>query len=814
MSDSRPATVDDLLLERLDNAGLPKDVYDQLLAVLLAEGEADAAREGSHVTCPGDGTVAAEPAGAYLTSIEVQGFRGIGPAATLELAPGPGLTIVTGRNGSGKSSFAEAAELALTGDNQRWAGRTLEWRDGWRNLHVTGERCIRVGLGLDGHRGGGVVECRWDGDAELDGRSTSFQRHGERRGVVADLGWERPMSLFRPFLSYAELGGLLGGKPSERYDSLHSVLGLDRLADIERRLKDTRRDSDQERGRAAAALPQLREALAAHPDPRAREIERLLEEPAPDLDRIDETAADASVGGEDTDALRAIWALALPEPDQVSTVVARVRESLRLIGELAHTPAARARTIADLLARALDFHRHHPGEPCPVCGGRTLDVSWADEAHDQQRRLVAQAEQLDTAHREVRQALADLWELLPATPAVLGAEVDGLDLVEVREAWGDFDDLRRGNEPQRVAEEGLDRFDALVAALAPVREAARQLIEGRQRAWQPVAEQVHTWTETARSSGLAAERHAAANKAVKWLQTVGAQIRNDQLAPLAAEAGEIWTLLRQDSNVDLGAIQLAGAGPRRRVDLNVAVDGEPGAALGVMSQGELHALALALFLPRATMPASPFRFLVIDDPVQSMDPAKVYGLARVLERVAKRRQVVVFTHDDRLPTAIRHLGIHAHLRVVSRRERSQVAVAADRHGDPALRYLDDAWAVAKDDAVDPDLRTKVVCVLVRDAIEARCHHVVFARGIRAGRPISELEEQLAEATRVKEALALALLDDPDRESELDGALGRLDPRAPEVVRAANRGSHPGDNPGRLTELVRNAQRLVDKLAVR
>jgi wobble nucleotide-excising tRNase len=54
--------------------------------------------------------------------------------------------------------------------------------------------------------------------------------------------------------------------------------------------------------------------------------------------------------------------------------------------------------------------------------------------------------------------------------------------------------------------------------------------------------------------------------------------------------------------------------------VDVTIDGVEGAALGVMSQGELHAIALSLFLPRATMPESPFRFVVIDDPVQSMDP--------------------------------------------------------------------------------------------------------------------------------------------------------------------------------------------------
>ncbi|MFJ6298392.1 hypothetical protein ACIQJX_34200 [Streptomyces griseoviridis] len=56
------------------------------------------------------------------------------------------------------------------------------------------------------------------------------------------------------------------------------------------------------------------------------------------------------------------------------------------------------------------------------------------------------------------------------------------------------------------------------------------------------------------------------------------------------------------------------------------------------------------FLPRTFLPENPFRFLVIDDPVQSMDPAKVDGLARVL---AEHRQVVVDTHDTRLPQALK-----------------------------------------------------------------------------------------------------------------------------------------------------------------
>ena len=127
--------------------------------------------------------------------------------------------------------------------------------------------------------------------------------------------------------------------------------------------------------------------------------------------------------------------------------------------------------------------------------------------------------------------------------------------------------------------------------------------------------------------------------AMVWLKKAAAGIRDDRFGPIAEKAASIWERLRQQSHVELGRIQLTGDGTRRRVVLDVTVDGVAGAALGVMSQGELHALALSLFIPRATLPESPFRFIVIDDPVQSMDPARVDGLARVLESASTSSSV-------------------------------------------------------------------------------------------------------------------------------------------------------------------------------
>lgn len=683
LSTNENDTVDDLLLRHLDAAALPDSAKDLVLGALYGEEDLQAVLGGATPTRrpPTSDAKAAAAVGTYLTSIEVTGFRGIGPTATLGLVPGPGLTIVTGHNGCGKSSFAEAAELALTGDNRRWAGRSAIWRDGWRNLHATDSTVIRVGLTMADGRDAATVECHWKDGAGLADRTAFLQPAGRHRQEISELGWDNALALYRPFLSYAELGDLLTGKPSEIHDSLQGVLGLARLVEVEKLLKAARREADLERKLAGDHLPALLAALNEHPDPRARQAERAFAGGVTDLELL-ERLATADQSTDDTMSLpvRQLATLHLPTRDELAACVARLRDALRQIDDLAGTPAGEARALAGLLGEALRHHRDHPAQPCPVCGGSDLDDTWAERTTAHLQRLTQQAERLEDAHRAEQRARRALRDHVPSLPSMLTGDLTaaGLDVAEARQAWQRWDELLTSREAREIADEAVAAFDVLDTALEPVQAAARQHLERRQRAWQPVAKQLRGWVTTARTSRQANLTYAALQKAVTWLHATGKRIRNDTLAPVAAEATGIWNTLRQESSVDLGAIALTGAGAARRVDVNVTVDGEAGAALGVMSQGELHALALALFLPRATMPQSPFRFLVIDDPVQSMDPTKVRGLAEVLEQVARHRQVIVFTHDDRLPTAIRHLNLNAHIHTVTRHPRSHLTVTTAR----------------------------------------------------------------------------------------------------------------------------------------
>ena len=228
--------------------------------------------------------------------------------------------------------------------------------------------------------------------------------------------------------------------------------------------------------------------------------------------------------------------------------------------------------------------------------------------------------------------------------------------------------------------------------------------------------------------------------------------------------------------------------------LDVTVDGVEGAALGVMSQGELHSLALSLFVPRATLPESPFRFIVIDDPVQSMDPSRVDGLARVLENASADRQVIVFTHDDRLPEAVRRLDIAAEIVEVTRRDASVVDLR--RALDPVGRYLEDALAVAGTADLPSSAAARVVPGLCRLGLEAACMEVVRRRRLGRGEPHGEVERALADAGGLLPLAALALFDDA---------------RAPRG-RALPRRARSREAPGRGHEAVRRGRSDEDAAA--
>jgi len=595
------------------------------------------------------------------------------------------------------------------------------------------------------------------------------------------------------------------------YDALQAILGLDQLIDAERRLTGARKHLEEVSKTARQALPDLLSRLAAHPDERARQAQAALNGTRWDLDIVDtlavgEQQADTGIVGN----LYRLTGLELPRPEAVKATAERLAKAVQELTEQVGTPAGDAQRTASLLTTALTHYADHPGALCPVCAGRSPDEPWAEDARREIRRLTVIAQAANAAVNERDAAVQALRTILPSEPPILSQDLgQQVNAAATRAAWQRWAELTTEVPPKDLAGQASGAFAELASTLTELRDAATRELTSRSEAWQPMATALAAWTDLARASQHAADELARVKQALTWLKADGQDIRNARLEPFAQLSAQIWDMLRQESNVELGPIRLEGSATRRRLSLDATVDGVPCAALGVMSQGELHALGLALFLPRATSPDSPFQFLIIDDPVQSMDPAKVDGLARVLSQIARSRQVVVFTHDDRLAEAVRRLQLPATIWEVARRENS--AVELKKNDDPVACYLDDARALALTPDLPEEARAVVVAGFCRSALEAACHETIRNRRIRAGARHSEIERALIHAQTLNQVAALALFDDASRRDQVIGSLrSRYGPAAVKTFKAANSGPHTAYS-GDLVGFVEDTARLADQL---
>lgn len=780
--------------------------------------------DGQRVDPPPAATATARPAPVWLSSVAVEGFRGVGPRAELLLSPQPGLTLVIGRNGSGKSTFAEGLEALLTGDNLRWRDRPKAWQEGWRNLHAEGPTTVSAELQLEGHQGPIELTRTWGDDFD---DSTIVGQSGGTGLEPTSLGWQAALTNTKPFLSYNELGSMLEDRPSAIYDSMATVLGLEHLSETRERLRRARLDAERPAKDLTKARRQLQEELATSPDPRATEAAGILAGRSPDLARLDELAFDRSASG--TDLAVALSQLPTLDPTRIADRAQDLSAAIEARAGLARTDEARAGRLAALLRQALDHHDHEGDTSCPVCGVGSLDQGWRIRASAEAQALEDDARSLsraDAAVRTTRQAATQTLIPLPASLArSLAPDHHDTDhtptdeavlVTTARELAARWEDWVTPPDEGWTDDQLLDRLagaDHLAATVAAVRDQATKTVAASEAEWRPLARQVTTWVEQARAAEQASitARHLRAVES--FAKDTEATLRAERFSPIAAASGRLWAQLRQQSNVNLERVTLEGQATTRRVDLDVTVDGTATSALGVMSQGELHALALALFLPRVTTTDSPFRFLVVDDPVQAMDPARVDGLAQVLHQVAADRQVVVFTHDDRLPAACRRLDIAAEIVEISRQTQSRVTVSVS--DTPAEKAIDDARALARTRRLPAPLKRQIVPMHCRRALEAQARDLAWPRLLAAGHSPLEIDHLLDEADTTAQTLALLLFGEIRSSDDVYRRLDDLQPGAGKQVSFLNKVTHnpPADlNPEALAGTVRNLMRTLQEWA--
>ncbi|WOT35390.1 AAA family ATPase [Streptomyces coeruleorubidus] len=723
----------------------------------------------------------------YLESVAVARFRGVGPRAWLKLSPRPGVNLVVGRNGSGKSSIAEGIETAFTGVNMRWQGQHAMRSSNWRNLHDTdGRPEIEVKLAIEGDTGRSTLTRTWEGD-DFDASRAELRRPGHGRALLDQVDWTQALRDFRPFLSYVDLDRMISGKPSEMYDAIATILGLGQLSAADSRLRQEAKALEDADKAAKAELPGLKEALYELEDDE-RAVQALVAVDTagtPDFETVEALVAGLPADGDDglLARLRAEAEVQGPEMAQVHAALDRLRNALADAEDLRGTGAEDALRRAELLERAVAHHDRHPDvAACPVCGtDGMLDAAWAADAIAQIAALRQEAETAAGARSELRSAARAVQDLVHTPRQIPSALVD---------PWRAWTACRTISDPGELGRRAHEAAVTLADACAAVKENAVRELEKRDERWRGLVTRLAGWAERARAVEANKPRLRDIRKASTWIKALAAELREQRMEGFADQSQRIWERLRQESNIDLKAVSLKGSEKAtvRKLVMDVTVDGQEASALSVMSQGEQHSLALSLFLPRAATADSPFGFIVIDDPVQSMDPAKVNGLAQVLHELGEHRQVVVFTHDTRLQRAFTSQGLPVTVFEVERAKSSKVKVKPVT--DPVRQALDDARALASTSDLPSAARTHVLPSLCRIALENAFLEAAWIRHHRSGAPEDELQAAVGSADKLMKVAALALFGDAGRTGDVYRELRTLcGPRAVDLLKECQNGAH-------------------------
>ena len=750
----------------------------------------------------------------FLESIRIEGFRGIGPQADLNLTPLPGLTVIVGRNGSGKSSFAEALEHLLTGRLRRLEdAATVAFRDGLRHVGWSGDVKMEAKFAVAG-LDGGITRTRVlpVGEKETALSQMPISVRDGRDQPISDLGWEEAAQTWRPVLSTSEIAGLSRSRPTEIAAAMLEALSLEDLAKAEDLLRRIEVQVAKDVDRCEAECRGLLAVMEEHQDERAKQCQALLRHAAWtwDISAINHLVSGESVDGESPRAqLHAITALALPTADEADSLMSEVRAAADAQMEAATEHATRAESDAALLQHILERHAAYEDESCPVCGKGVLDRDWWTEAQGRLDALSASASRLREARQRAQAAETSLRQALKQVPPELdGLPAPDLNVAAVVAAWKAWSAESENLDALALAKRFEEQLPGVRLELDKVQESAARQLAMIDEAWQPVADQLSQWAEEIQQVAPSQRRLPDLQAAAEWIARTSAAEQEARFEEIADAAEALWERLRAESAVSLKRLALRGKQKQRRVGIETSINGGD-APLGVLSQGEMNAMALSLYLPRAFRGESPLRFVVIDDPAQGMDPSKVDGLAQYLESVASKWQIVVFVHDNALPTALRIRDIPARIVSLSRMG-GRIETSVQR--DPVEQLLKDANALAQMSDLSPLMIKHGAPNMLREAVEIACGEVFLRRSVTRGKSLDDAYESLDGANGPRARLCLAIGDQAPDVRDLDQWLRKNWGSEMEAVfERVKSGAHTGRDGAAIPDDVKAVRGLIEKV---
>lgn len=98
----------------------------------------------------------------------------------------------------------------------------------------------------------------------------------------------------------------------------------------------------------------------------------------------------------------------------------------------------------------------------------------------------------------------------------------------------------------------------LVGSEGALTRASSSAYEAEAGAWEPILTALSVWERQAQQSQRAVGALADVKRVIAWLRETGNVARNARMEPFAAKSANVWQMLRQESNVDLGRRRTRG----------------------------------------------------------------------------------------------------------------------------------------------------------------------------------------------------------------------------------------------------------------
>lgn len=657
-----------------------------------------------------------------IERLRVEAFRGFRDAREFDLSAAA--IIVTGPNGTGKTSFFDALQWGLLGSLER-----LESLRARRNVeHVVNQyrlgrkASVEIGLSLPtgpvtvrrtGDQGGSTLELRRkDGEALF-----GDEAEAELRSILlpnTELSLEAALTT-SGLMQQDVMRRVLEAKPADRYRQLSTVLGLGALEDFEDAAKLVAKQASEresitraEHAKVADALKQAQDRsaaaqsrLATRPQIAAvrQETFGTLEATPPSLsisrsevslEGPDDVRLVATAFGHAADIVESTRALinratklrsglgVVPTEEKIDDFRAEVAraEAARDTAEAARgvaqgqLNAARmaAADVAQLAALAVPML----SDDCPVCGQRIdsehverelreraeatetileLQQNFVELANDFSRaaaaattaqEMLAAAEQQVARWRQVRSA--DL-----AAEAAVAALAEDIKVVKFDrhdvESFADVADpaLEYFRRARRVLHDLLETFDrqsdqgAVERAAAEIRSLEDVLASAE---GQLVAEAARAEKLQALSEQTLKARVEVTEARLRSIQPLVANIfqRLDPHPAFKTVEFELDTYYRKGTTSPLVIDQVE----------NISAD-----PLLIFSTSQANIVALSYFIAMSlSSEERGLPFLLLDDPVQSMDDVNVLGFADLCRHLRLRRQLIVSTHERRFSSLL------------------------------------------------------------------------------------------------------------------------------------------------------------------